>query len=313
MQDTTKKDLLTDINLTFLSGLALEIEAYLTDCESRNLSPKTIIRYTQALQEFSAYMAGVELEAIKPDDIRRFMLHLKAKGHNPGGVWTYYRTLKAFFRWLYAEDVLPVDLFKRIKPPKLNAEPLPPAELADIGKLLKVCTGDYAQRNKAILLTLLDTGLRANELCGLNLSDIDLQTGDIAVRAAIAKGGKPRTVFVSPKTRRELLRYLRNRPTPLDTEPALFMGMSGERLKYSGLRQIARRLSKIAGFKRAIPLHAFRRAFAINALRAKMDVISLQRIMGHSSLVTTQRYLKQVTDDLHEAHKAAAPVNRLKW
>lgn len=167
-----------------------------------------------------------------------------------------------------------------------------------------MCRGRNRQRDRAILLTLLDTGLRAAELCALDIADVNLSTGEALVKHG--KGGKRRTVIISAKTRRELVRYLRGR----DGAGPLFVGETGDRLKYSGLRQIVRRLSLAAGLPE-VPLHAFRRAFAINALRAGMNLITLQRLMGHSSLATTAKYLAFVTDDLHKAHEAAAPVDRL--
>lgn len=290
--------------------LNCEVQAYITDCRARNLSPRTIDRYIQLLQEFVEHMAETEFDKITVNDIRQFILKMKDKGHKNGGLWIYYRTLKSFFRWLYTEDILKVDLFKRIKPPKVDDTPLPPAELADITKLLKCCTGSHAQRDKAIILTLLDTGLRAQECCALNYSDVDFNDGTVIVQKG--KGGKRRVVFISPKTRREILRYLRTQGE-LDSKRPLFANYKGERFKYSGLRQILRRRSNEAGLAQEMPLHSLRRACAINSLRAGMDLISLQRLLGHNSLQTTARYLKQVPDDLRQAHEASGPVTRLKW
>jgi integrase/recombinase XerD len=261
--------------------------------------------------EFIEYLGGgIEPEEVTPNDIRRYLLRAKQLGHNPGGQHIRFKVLKTFFRWLHAEEVIPTDIFRRIKAPKLNSPLLPPAQLDDIRQLIKAAGGPNKTRDSAILLTLLDTGIRAKELCDLEVSDVDLQTGEVTIRAG--KGGKRRTVFVSARTRRELQRYWRARAR-INTELAIlpaFATQMGHKLTYSGLRQIVRRLSEKAGISE-IPLHAFRRAFAINSLRNGVDLLRLQRLMGHASLATTARYLRFETEDLRKAHEAGSPVSRL--
>lgn len=268
--------------------LTQEINSYLTDCKARNLSPRTVKRYGELLREFAQYYPARPLDSITPDDIKLFITHLQDAGHNPAGVWTYYRTLKSFFRWLYAEEVLAVDVFRKIKAPKVPEVVLPPVELVDIGKLLKTATGHTfaALRDRAIILMLLDTGMRAAEFVAVNQADVNMHTGAVVVKAG--KGRKRRTVFVSLRTRQALARYLR----VVKHSGNLWQAADGEPIKYSGLRQIIRRRAVLAGIPTP-PLHAFRRAFAINALRNGMDIITLQRLLGHSNLDVIRRYLAQ--------------------
>lgn len=282
--------------------LSWEITVYLINCRARNLSPKTIKRYKELLDEFAGYWESDNLAIITSNDIRLFIVHLQETGHNPAGVWTYYRTLKTFFRWLYAEEVLEKDLFQKIKVPHVPEVILPPIELEDVGKLIKVCKGKNftAIRDKAIIYTLLDTGLRASEFVAVQQNDLDLDTGAVIVRAG--KGRKRRTVFIKPKARQATGRYLRKVKQP----GALWQSEAGQPLKYSGLRQIIRRRSAQANIK-CPSLHAFRRAFAINSLRNGMDLISLQRLMGHSNLDVLYRYLSQLDEDLSEAHAKYGP------
>jgi integrase/recombinase XerD len=141
----------------------------------------------------------------------------------------------------------------------------------------------------------------------LDVGDVNMKSGAVIVKHG--KGDKRRVAFLSAKTRRELLRYLRHREDAAPTSP-LFATLDGRRLTYSGLRQVVRRRADAAGI--AEPgLHSFRRAFALMSLRAGMDVYSLQRIMGHSDLSVLRRYLAQTEGDLAAAHAHASPVDRL--
>lgn len=290
--------------------LAAEMESFLIDCRARNLAAGTIRRYAEILTDFAGYMAGIELETITPDDIRRFLSHLQDRGYKPGGVYTYYRTLKTFFRWLYAEDILMVDIFKRIKTPIVPDVIQPPISLADVGALLKVCRGNgfTAVRDKAVFLTLLDTGVRAAEFVAINLDDINLETGAIIIKEG--KGRKYRTVFVTGRPLRAIIQYTRKIKVEKVPVP-LWQSSEGTRLKYSGLRQIVRRRSELAEIQ-CPSLHAFRRAFAINSLRKKIDLITLQRLMGHSNLGVLYKYLAQISDDLREVHEETSPVSLLR-
>ena len=156
-------------------------------------------------------------------------------------------------------------------------------------------------------MTLLDTGLRATELTGLDLADFDFTTGALNVRKG--KGGKSRVVFLGQKSRKVVRAYLRLRgrqPGPL------FLNRSGDRLDYLGLRSVAVRRALQAGVPKP-SLHSFRRAFALAMLRNGSDLLTLQRLMGHADLSLLQRYAKQTTDDLRSVHAHSSPVDRGKY
>ena len=180
--------------------------------------------------------------------------------------------------------------------------------LTDLKAMLASCerrsfTGD---RDRAILLALLDSGCRASELTALNIGDVNLSTGTVIVREG--KGGKRRATFLGAKARQGLLRYLRHRPDVKSVDP-LWVTRAGGRLSYWGLRQIVRRRAD----KAEVPtpsLHSFRRAFAILSLRSGTDLVTLQRLLGHADLSMLRRYLKQTEDDLRAAHEKHGPVDQ---
>ena len=127
-------------------------------------------------------------------------------------------------------------LIRKVKAPKLVQEPIQPVGLEDFERMVTACAGTtHGIRDKSILLTLLDTGLRANELLGLELADLDGYTGEIRVRPLVGKGRKARSVFLGERGRRAMRAWVKVRG---NQDGPLFKNASGGRLKYPGLRQI---------------------------------------------------------------------------
>ena len=250
-----------------------------------------------------------QVSEVTSRDIRNFLLLLEEEGHNPGGRHIAYRILKTFFRW-YDLEVEPENWrnpIAKVKAPRLIEEPLEPIEIEDVCSMLDTCDDSFlGKRNRAILLFLLDTGLRARELLSIALDDINLVTGNVLLRRG--KGGKPRTVFIGKETKKAVRAYIRLRG---DSLPALWVtDDQNKRLAYGGLRALLERHAKLAGID-ATSAHDFRRAFAITMLRQGVDLVSLARLMGHTSLKVLQRYLKLLPEDLQEAHRRAGPVDNI--
>jgi site-specific recombinase XerD len=293
------------------TNLLIWIEAFLIDRKAQNLTKGSIEYYQEKLGIFIKYCDAQvvsDLREITPNFLRQFLIHLEEQGHNPGGVHGVYRSVKAFLRW-YENEAEPDNWhnpIKKVKAPKVPLEPLEPASLQDISKLIDTCNkGTFADiRDKAILLSLLDTGARAQEFLNINLADINLITGEILIRQG--KGRKPRYVYIGSKSRKAIRNYIKHRID--NNHPALWIVNNSGRLTYDGLRTIVSRRSKIAGIKPP-SLHSFRRAFAINMLRAGADIYSLQELLGHKSLIVLQRYLKITTEDARLAHRLASPVD----
>jgi integrase/recombinase XerD len=288
-------------------------EAFLLAKRAEGVSRKTAMAYGECLKKFLAWAANRNINAVEEltaVQVREYMLFLEEQGHNSGGQHMHYRVLKTFLRWYEAE--MEPDGWKnpirKVKAPKLVAEPIDPVPLDDIEAMIKACQGNrQGLRDKALLLALVDTGVRAMELIGLDLADLNPYTGEIEVRPLVGKGRKGRTVFLGERGRRAVRAYLKARgqaPGPL------FERETGGRLKYPGLRQIVRRCAMAAGIDEP-PLHSFRRAFTINMLRNGADLLSIQRLLGHASMALIAKYAKQVTDDLRRVHAQASPGDRL--
>jgi integrase/recombinase XerD len=286
------------------------VESFLIDRQTGNLSPNTIQFYRRDLNKFAAYCDAVgisTLESLRADSLRRFLLWLERKGHNPGGIHAHYRIVKVFLRW-WADEIDARDygnLFKKVKAPKVNNRPLPPVPLENVNALVKTCGKNWhGKRDRAVILALLDTGARAREFLALDLSNVDLRSG--AVQIAKGKGSKARTVFIGKTTRRAVRRYIRIR-----NRGPLWTTQDGYRLTYSGLRGMLRRRAESAGVAFPTP-HAFRRAFALNMLRAGTDLETLRRLMGHADLQVLRRYLDLLDSDLQRAHAIASPADQLR-
>lgn len=285
------------------------VDAFVVSKQADGVSALTVKSYSYNLGLFLAWAdarAVTTPEEVTADILRQYVVILSDR-LTPGGARLAYQVLKVFLNWWEAEAEPPAwrNPCRRVKAPKPPAEPLEPADIADIAKMAKSANGGrWTERDRAILLALVDTGLRASELCALDVGDVDAVTGAVTVRQG--KGGKARVVFLGATARRALRAWLKVRSGP---GPALFTSEGSPRLAYKGLWQVIRRAAERAGVKRP-PLHAFRRAFAINALRNGCDLLTLARLLGHSDLSLLKRYAKQTTDDLRQVHAAVSPVDR---
>lgn len=292
-------------------SIARTANGFLVDARSRGLSHHTLRDYSNeltALLKWLDLQGVVMLDELKADTIRKYLLSLQSH-RNPGGQFAAFRVIRTcLFWWERETDDDYHAPIRKVKPPKVNHQPLPGISEVDILALIDSCRGANKGRDQAILLFLYDTGVRASELVNINLADIDLTTGSIIIRNG--KGGKRRVVYCGQKTRRDLKKYLHSR-TRLDDLSPLFTTFEEQRLTYAGLRQIIRRRSKDANLPTP-GLHDFRRAFAVNMLRNGCDLISLSRLMGHSSLTVLKRYIAQTDEDLMVAHHKASPVEMLK-
>jgi len=302
---------LRTINYSLASEpLGLWIERFITDRRAGGAASGTVYFYTEKLKVFHAFstaQAVDTIEQITPDVLRAFLRWLEDTGHNPGGRHSFYRAVRAFMIWVWTElDLTSPNPIKKVRAPKVAIEPLEPVSPETVKAMLDTCdTSTMAgARDKALLLFLLDTGARMSEAMAVEIHEVD-PGGAVLIRQG--KGRKPRTVYIGRTTRRALRAYLKFR----GIQPgALWLTISGEPLTKSGLVSMLRRRADYAGVEAPTP-HEFRRAFALAMLRAGVDILSLQRLLGHSSLAVLQRYVKQTDLDGQRAHDKGSPVESL--
>lgn len=300
------------------------------------LSPNTLRSYHDHLKLWLNYTGDVAIERITPADLCAFLTWLRQeyRPHRVTGntqplsaktIRNYWVSLSAFFTWAAAEFEMPNPM-KGVPAPKFETAPAAPFTRDEIERLLKaaefcneasttrrrrfVMRRPTARRDRALILVLLDTGLRASELCALNVRDVDLKSGQVQVKhgqAGGAKGGKGRLVFLGKAARRALWRYLATRDQDKGPDAPLFVGKFNRPLNKNALRQLMARLGGKAQVADCHP-HRFRHTFSITYFRSGGDVFTLQALLGHSTLEMTQHYARIAQIDTLAPRLRAAQV-----
>lgn len=290
---------------------------------------KTIERFCWWL-EHEAQLRPV-LSALNPDVIREFLAYAAApcetgrygsdrasaqRKARPATVNAYFRILRALTNFCLAEGLLTESPLKNIRAPKIPKDQIQPFSEEQVQALLDAARrGLTPDRDAAIMLLLVDTGMRVSELCGLVMSDIDRGSGELRV---LGKGNKERTIHMGVKARRALWRHLeanRRRAEPSEPLFTSFRGHThGSALGISGVEQMIHNAGERANIPSSIRCspHTFRHTFAINFLRNGGDLFELQELMGHEDPTILRRYVKYAAQDLAQAHRKASPADRMK-
>lgn len=295
---------------TTLSG---QLEVFLLTCKVNGLSPRTIADYGEKIGRFIAFCKaqGInEPRQITPHHIRVFLLFLQER-IKASSVHDYYGCVHRFVNWLVEEEILEESPMERMKPPKVPRQIIQPFSRDHVIRMLTVCGDTFLGcRNQAIIKTFVDTGLRLSELAGIQLVDLNFDTGTIQV---MGKGAKERRVRISPETQKAILRYLLRRRN--DGLPCLWLTEEHKPLRARGISSMIRRLGGRAGIAEQVrtSAHTFRHTAAIQYLRNKGDQFTLQIMLGHSTLEMTRRYVSTLgVEDMLKAHQTASPVENWK-
>lgn len=282
--------------------LGVWIQNFLVSKKSENLAKGSLEFYKFNLNNFIDYCDSMSIKSVSqltPTILREFLLSLE-NSRSAGGIHGIYRSIRAFLNW-YWDEVEPdsKNPIKKVKPPKVVIEPIHGITKQEFEKLLAVCPKNcfLGERDKAVLMTLMDTGIRAMELCRIKLEDVNLLEHSVLIKQG--KGRKPRTVFFGRTTRRQIRKYLKYRKE----SDYLFTNQSSDPMCYETLRQILVRLGRVTGIKGISP-HDFRRGFCLGSLQAGTDLLTLSRLMGHTGLSLLSRYANQSNSDLHEKFKS---------
>jgi site-specific recombinase XerD len=227
---------------------------------------------------------------------------------SPKTLLNYHTGLSSLLRWACEHGIVAQNVVRQVRTPRQEERVVIPYARADVLRLLDACyTGEHPQRDQAIILLLLDTGIRASELCGLRLAHVELEARQLYVRG---KGSRERRLPFSEPCYAAMRAYLQQRHIvnlyPHRYEP-LFITGQGRPFRRDTLRQILERLGTRGGVARCYA-HRFRHTFAIQFLRNGGNIYTLQRLLGHSSLDMVKRYLSIAQADLDRDHARASPV-----
>ena len=300
------------------------IEEFLLACRVEEKSPKTIKWYGDMLGWFVDWLesmgAQLVLDEITPSVIRRYLHWLRSrppKTHRRTATLSdrtikgHYASLKAFYSFLVWEGAVSPEQnpMAKVRAPRLSQKTVVALRPEEIRALLSATIrgGQPVNiRNHLMMMLILDTGIRAGELVGLRVCDLDLG-GDYGLAKVIGKGNKERFVPIGPSVVDRLKKWLSHSRIKLASKdcPFVFCTIEGNPLTTDRLYQIVRYWAKRAGIESRCSPHILRHTFAISFLRANPDQFALQKILGHSTLEMTRRYCNLLLDDVIEAHRRA--------
>ncbi len=297
---------LTDLTLDFLATLELE----------RGLSRNTLEAYRSDLAQYGAFLARHEQDPleVRPRDLAAFISELAngRDGKAAVGSATLQRKiacLRSFYRHLRREQIIDYDPTAELRPPRSPARLPKVLSRDEVNRLLAQPQGadPGALRDRALLETMYACGLRASEAITLELTELDLEAGVLRARG---KGAKERLVPVGGKAIDALRIYLsRGRPAlvGLEDEPHVFVNLRGSSLSRQGLYKIVQGHAQSAGLRHRMSPHTLRHTFATHLLAGGCDLRSLQEMLGHADIGTTQIYTHLSTDRLRDVYFDAHP------
>lgn len=306
------------------TSLETLIQGYILHAEASRYSDATIHQYKQIFRDFIAGIQARTLNDVDSDDVEMF-LALK-ENVSDSTLAKYHTALCSLFSWALAQRFVEENIMRYVARPKPEERAVQPFTEHEVRAMLGACERSKtytrpgkapcnnarptADRDIAIILTLVDTGVRASELCGLQIASVDFKKRDLIV---FGKGDKERVLPFDARTGQAIWTYLATRKAddPRVDEPLFVSTRTGDAFDRQALRRLLVHIGERAGVSGVHP-HKFRHTFAINYLRNGGDIFTLQRMMGHTSLEMVKRYLAVANTDVKSAHRRASPVANWK-
>jgi integrase/recombinase XerD len=300
------------------ANLAL-IDSYLNYLKTLNHSPQTLKAYGSDLREFSQWclLCNINFSAPTHQQIRRYLGSLDQAGMSRKTSNRHLSSLKGFYQWMmvaYGLASNPAAVLQGSKQPRTLPKTI---SQTDMDKLLSVYASEeqlrknpeVALRNQALLELLYACGLRVSEAAGLKLADLYLDQGFVSV---IGKGNKERKVPLYAKAITALEAYLKKSRPKLEAcsrtkNSSCFLSTRGNPLSSAAIRVIFKEALQLAGLDPSLSPHAMRHSFATSLLTGGADLRSVQEMLGHSSLSTTQIYTHMSPEHLKKVQQQAHP------
>ncbi len=272
----------------------------------KNYSRHTIVNYRLDLEGFKAFLGEKNIEDIDYLVLRKYLALLKEKNIASRSVSRRLSALRSFFKFLTREGFLKVNPISIVSSPKQEKHlPIFLTE-AEVMKLIDAAlpkpeADEAALRDRAILETFYSTGMRISELVSLSMPDIDFISGVIKV---MGKGKKERIVPVGEHAIKAIRQYLEKRAKQTDV---LFLNKNGRRITDRGVRGIVAKYIRLACLRQGVSPHTLRHSFATHLLNHGADLRSVQELLGHANLSTTQIYTHLTTEKLKSVYDKAHP------
>lgn len=289
------------------------ISSFLTHIRvEKGLSANTVSAYRRDLMKFSdfAQKRKLSLEAVRSDELMDFLAGLYRQRLESKSVARHLVSLRNFFRFAQTQELIAEDPSVNLESPKIRRSLPGYLRLEEVERLLAQPDGKtpFGMRDRAMLEVLYSAGLRVSELIGLRVSDLDTKVGCVR---CIGKGDKERIVPIGKKALGMVERYLREaRPKLLGkatNSPTLFVNRRGGALSRVGVWKILSSYGRRAGLRVALTPHMLRHSFATHLLERGADLRSVQLMLGHADISTTQIYTHVVEERLKQIYKAHHP------
>lgn len=278
----------------------------------RGLAKNTVVAYRRDLEAYRAFLDGVAKTGIPEssrDTIRDFMLHQKDKGLSAASIARNLTALRMLYRFLARERLIKSDVSTYIDTPRLWKHIPDVLDLTEVERLIEAPDLKIPQgvRDRAILELMYATGMRVSEVSGLKVNDVNMDVGFVR---CLGKGRKERLIPLGKKAISAIGRYL-DRVRPLSakkgTSAELFLNRSGKRLSRISIWKLVKIYARRAKIKKPIKPHLLRHSFATHLLERGADLRSVQEMLGHANISTTQIYTHVNRDRLKSIHKMYHP------
>jgi len=284
----------------------------------KGFSENTVAAYHNDLNQLAGF-AGVEAtrqgyplswQSFRRQEMLSYLLNLKERKYAPTTVARKLAAAKSFFNFMVAEGIIKDNPIKDVGSPKLGKSLPKPISISHVRRLLeqpaKLSTPE-ARRDKAMLELLYASGMRVSELISLNLGDVDTKSDSVR---CFGKGHKERIIPIYQQAALTVEEYIMGARPQLEhgeTERALFLNRRGERLTRQGFWQILKAYAKSAGLEADITPHTLRHSFATHMLSGGADLRSVQELLGHANISTTQVYTHLTTEHIRRAYEKSHP------
>ncbi len=297
------KEMMASLITRFLDHLAL----------GAGRSANTLLGYRRDLQRYRLYcdVNGIRTpREIDAQTVGSFVATLAGERLAPTSIARALSAVKSFHRYLLQSDVVTTNPARSIKTPRLPRKLPSVLSVTQVRKLLETASLDeqHGIRNRAILSVLYGCGMRVSEVADLGIDDIDFDEGFVRV---LGKGNRERLIPLGKTTTTALQQYLEGPRRAWDSQHHsvhLFYNRQGKRLSRMSIWKIVRRAAHLAGLEKKISPHTFRHSFATHLLAAGADLRSVQAMLGHSSVATTQIYTHLDRTHLSAVHRRYHPL-----
>ena len=283
-------------------------DAFLSYLEAeKNCSEHTLINYSIDLREYFEALGNKSLKNVEYLDIRRFLAFLKSNNYSRSSIARKLACIRSFFRYLTRENITGSNPAVSVSTPKRERKLPKYLDPVEVDALMEASggNGEQEKRDRAIMELLYSSGLRVSELANMNISDVDFFSEVVRIKG---KGKKERLAPVGSVAINAMRQYLEKRNGGQQTdEPAFFLNKSKTRLTDRSVRRILNKYARKAALAKQISPHMLRHSFATHLLDRGADLRSVQELLGHENLSTTQIYTHVTTKRLKEVYDKSHP------